>query len=219
MRQPKTIPLYPCAAPGSENWNYEEKETIGPQDTLRRISNITHPTLTEYLPDPDLANGTAVIVGPGGGFRYLAIDHEGTDVARWLNSIGVTAFVLKYRVTRTGDPDEKDPAIMTTRRKELIPLAIADGQQSVRLVHSRAVEWKIAPDHVVLLGFSAGGYVAAGAALQHDADSRPNYVVTIYPGTPEEITPPPYAPPMFMVQADDDKTVPPLDHSIRLYEA
>ena len=217
--EPKVIPLYPGAAPGSENWNYEEKETIGPQDTLRRISNITHPTLTAYLPDSALANGTAVIVCPGGGFRYLAIDHEGTDVAHWLNSIGITAFVLKYRVMRTGDPDEHDPAKMATRRKELIPLAIADGQQAVRLVRSHGADWNIASDRIVLLGFSAGGYVVAGVALQHDAQSRPDYVAPIYPGTPDDVTAPADAPPMFIVQADDDKTVPPLDHSIRLYQA
>ena len=217
--EPKVIPLYPGAAPGSENWNYEEKETIGPNDTLRRISNITHPTLTSYFPDPASANGTAVIVCPGGGFRYLAIDHEGTDVARWLNSLGVTAFVLKYRVMRTGDADEKDPAKMDARRKELIPLAIADGQQAVRQVRLHAAEWNVAPDRIVLMGFSAGGYVTAGVALQHDSESRPNYVAPIYPGTPDEVTAPADAPPMFIVQADDDKTVPPIDHSIRLYAA
>src|SRR5579864_2236122 len=217
--EPKVIPLYPGAAPGSENWNYEEKETIGPQDTLRRISDITHPTLTAYFADPALANGTAVIVCPGGGFRYLAIDHEGTDVAHWLNSLGVTAFVLKYRVMRTGDPAEKSPAKMDARKKEVIPLAIGDGQQAVRLVRSHAADWSIAPDRIVILGFSAGGYIAAGVALHHDAESRPNYVAPIYPGTPEDVAAPADAPPMFIVHADDDKTVAPIDHSVRLYES
>jgi acetyl esterase/lipase len=217
--EPKVIPLYPGAAPGSESWNYEEKSTVGPQDTILRIGNITHPTLTAYVPETATANGTAIIVCPGGGFRYLAFDHEGTEVATWLNSIGVTAFVLKYRVMRTGDADEKDPAKVAERRKEIIPMAIADGQQAVRLVRSLASEWNINPDRIVILGFSAGGYVAAGVALQHDARSRPNYVAPIYPGTPDDVTAPPDAPPMFIVQADDDKTVPPVDHSIRLYQS
>jgi acetyl esterase/lipase len=217
--EPKTIPLWPGLPPGSENWNYEEKDTVGPQDTTRRISNITRPTLTVYVPDAASTNGTAVIVCPGGGFRYLSIENEGSSVAQWLNSIGVTAFVLKYRVMRTGDPDSSDTAKMAERRKTVIPLAIADGQQAIRLVRSRAQEWHLAPDRIGILGFSAGGYVAAGVALQHDAESRPSFVAPIYPGTPDDVTAPADAPPMFLVHADDDKTVSPIDHSIRLYQA
>jgi acetyl esterase/lipase len=217
--EPKTIRLWPGLPPGSENWNYEEKDTVGPQDTTRRISNITRPTLTVYVPDATLGNGTAVVVCPGGGFRYLSIENEGSTVAQWLNSIGVTAFVLKYRVMRTGDPEASDAAKMAERRKTVIPLAIADGQQAIRLVRSRAQEWHLAPDRIGILGFSAGGYVAAGVALQHDAESRPNFVAPIYPGTPDDVTAPADAPPMFLVHADDDKTVAPVDHSIRLYQA
>ena len=217
--EPKVIPLYAGAAPGSENWKYEETSAVGPKDTVLRVGNITHPTLTTYLPEAGSSNGTAVIICPGGGFRYLAINSEGTEFATLLNSLGVTAFVLKYRVMRTGGADANDPGKMAERRKQVIPMAIADGQQAVRLVRSRAAEWGINPDRIVILGFSAGGYVAAGVALQHDAASRPNYVAPIYPGTPDDVTAPADAPPMFIVQADDDKTVPPTDHSIRLYEA
>jgi acetyl esterase/lipase len=215
--EPKTIPLWSGPPPGSENWNYEENETVGPQDNLRRISNVTRPTLTAFLPEPASSNGTAIIICPGGGFRWLAVEHEGAALATWLNSIGVTAFALKYRVMRTGDPEEKNAA--DARRKEVIPLAIADGQQAIRLVRSRAQEWGISKDRIGILGFSAGGYVAAAVAIHHDADSRPNFVAPIYPGTPEDVTAPPDAPPMFIVQADDDKTVPPADHSIRLYQS
>lgn len=217
--EPKVIPLYAGEAPGSENWNYEETSAVGPKDTVLRVGNITHPTITTYLPEAGSSNGTAVIICPGGGFRYLAINSEGTELATWLNSLGVTAFVLKYRVMRTGDADANDPAKMAERRKQVIPMAIADGQQAVRLVRSRAAEWGINPDRIVILGFSAGGYVAAGVALQHDAASRPNYVAPIYLRTPDDVTAPADAPPMFIVQADDDKTVPPIDHSIRLYQA
>ncbi len=216
--EPKVIPLWPGAAPGSENSKYEETQ-ITVQDGTKRISNVTHPTLTAFLPDAATANGTAVIICPGGGFRWLSFDHEGAELARWLNSIGVTAFVLKYRVMRTGDEDEKDPAKAAERKKAVIPLAIADGQQAVRLVRAHASEWGIARDRIGLLGFSAGGYVAAGATVQHDAESRPNFATFLYPGTPDDITAPADAPPLFMVQADDDKTVPPLEHSIHLYEA
>src|SRR5260370_19019393 len=154
--EPKVIPLWPGAAPGSENSKYEETQ-ITVQDGTKRISNVTHPTLTAFLPDAATANGTAVIICPGGGFRWLSFDHEGAELARWLNSIGVTAFVLKYRVMRTGDEDEKDPAKAAERKKAVIPLAIADGQQAVRLVRAHASEWGIARDRIVLLGFSAGG--------------------------------------------------------------
>jgi len=211
--EPKVIPLWPGAAPGSESWNYEEGV---PQDASHPITNVTHPTLTAYFPDPSLGTGTAVIICPGGGFRELWVSHEGTDLARWLNSIGVAAFILKYRVMRTGDSDASDSAKMAERRKTVIPLAIADGQQAVRLVRSHAPEWGIARDRIGILGFSAGGYVAAAVALHHDADSRPNFAAPIYPGTPDDVTAPADAPLLFLVHADDDKVVTPLDHSIRL---
>src|SRR5437868_7339234 len=196
--EPKVIPLWPGAPPGSENWNYDERETIGPKDTVRRITNVTRPTLTAFLPDPSKATGTAVIICPGGGFRLLSIDNEGMDVARWLNSVGVTAFVLKYRVMRTGDADEADAAKMAERRKTVIPLSIADGQQAMRLVRSHASDWGIASDRIGILGFSAGGYVAAAVALQHDPSTRPNFAAPIYPGTPDDVTAPPDAPPLFL---------------------
>ena len=99
--EPKVVPVWPGAAPGSESWKYEEKEVPG-QDGAARISNVTRPTLTVFLPEASKATGTAVIICPGGGFRFLSFTHEGTELARWLNSIGVAAFVLKYRLMRTG---------------------------------------------------------------------------------------------------------------------
>jgi acetyl esterase/lipase len=216
--EPKILPLWPGAAPGSENWNYEEWERVGPQDEIKRIHNVTHPTLTLYLPDSSVATGTAIIVCPGGGFRYLAFNHEGTDVAEWLNSLGVAAFVLKYRVARTSETPEKD----TPTREEIrnvIPSAVADGQQAIRIVRSHVADWGISKDRIGILGFSAGGYVATSVALHHDAESRPNFAAPIYPGTPEDVTPAPDGPPIFLVHAGDDKTVSAVDHSIRLYEA
>jgi acetyl esterase/lipase len=217
--EPKVLPVWPGAAPGSESWSYEEQENVGPRDGILRISNITRPTLTIYLPDPAIATGTAVVVCPGGGFRYLAFNHEGSDVAQWLNSLGVAAFVLKYRVARTGDVVEKDSAKMADRTKNVIPLAIADGQQAIRLVRSRAADWGIAKNRIGILGFSAGGYVAVGVALHHDTESRPNFAAPIYPGTPDDVTPSPDSPPIFLVHADDDKSVPANEHTVRVYEA
>lgn len=216
---PQVIPIYQGAAPGSETWNYPETDTIGPQDTVRRIGNVTHPTVLAYLPDAASANGTAVIVCPGGGFRYLALDYEGTNVAQWLNSLGVAAFVLKYRLTRVGDEGEKDTAVMAERRRTVLPMVVADGQQAVRVVRSRAKEWGIVPDRIGIIGFSAGGYVAAYVALQHDAGSRPNFAAPIYAYTTADVSAPADAPPLFLAAADDDKTLPPIDHTVQLYAA
>lgn len=216
--EPQTIPLWPGTPPGSKPADYPETTTVA-NDGLHRISNVTVPTLQIFLPDPAHASGAAVIVCPGGGFRWLAIDHEGIDVARWLNSVGVAAFVLKYRLIRTGDAEENAPGVSAGRIKELKPLAVADGLQAIRLVRSRAKDWSLDPNRIGIIGFSAGGYVAAAAALQFDQQSRPDFAAPIYPAVPDDVTPPKDAPPLFLVQADDDKTVPAPDHSLRLYEA
>src|SRR5947207_228138 len=105
--QPEVIPLWPNGVPGSEDWNQQELETFTPQPTsFRTVRNVTQPTLTAVLPHPSRATGTAVIICPGGGFHSLAIDHEGIEVAHWLNTRGVAAFVLKYRLLATEVRDE-----------------------------------------------------------------------------------------------------------------
>jgi acetyl esterase/lipase len=212
----QVIPLYPGAAPGSENWNWPETSTVGPNDTILRIGNITKPALTVYLPDPAKANGTAMVVCPGGGFRILAYNHEGTEVAEYLNSLGVTVFLLKYRVMRTGDAGEKAEAM--ARRAEAIKLGVADAQQAMKIVRSRAAEWKVRPDRIGIMGFSAGGWITSAVALNHDEQSRPNFAAPIYGALPDNFTVPKDAPPLFLAHADDDKTVPSL-RSIRLYTA
>src|ERR1700729_1720504 len=104
--QQKVIPLYTGAAPGSENWTYNEKETGAP---FPLVYDISHPTLTVFLPDPAIATGTGIIVCPGGGFYILQIKNEGTDVAQWLNKKGIAVFILKYRLGQslTADPVEE----------------------------------------------------------------------------------------------------------------
>lgn len=216
--EPQTIPLWPGTPPGSKPADYPETITVA-NDGFHRVSNVTTPTLRVFLPDAGSATGAAVIVCPGGGFRWLSIDHEGIDVARWLNANGVAAFVLKYRLIRTGDSEEHGPGVSEKRIQELKPLAAADGLQAIRLVRSRAKEWSLDPQRIGIIGFSAGGYVAAAAALQFDAESRPDFAAPIYPLVPDDATPPRNAPLLFIVQADDDKTVPTPENSVRLYEA
>ncbi len=223
--QQKVIPLWPGAAPGSETWTWHQQTFYSPAFHTRIVLNVTRPTLTLYLPGPSKANGTAVIVCPGGGFHFLSIDNEGTEVARWLNARGVTAFLLKYRLFHTNRNDfaketmedianrDKMRAIMKT----LGPRVLADGQQAVRIIRQRAAEWKISPQRVGIIGFSAGGYVSADVALHHDAASRPDFAAAIYPAIPQHIMVPPDAPPMFIVCASDDPLVPPLTNSVRLY--
>lgn len=215
----KVVPIWPGPVPGSESLAYEETEIKNPQDGTRRIANVTHPTLSVHLPDASAANGTGIVICPGGGFRWLSIDHEGIDLAKRLNSLGVAAFVLKYRVMRTGDDGEKDTATMAERRKTIVPMAVADGEQAMRTVRAHAAEWGIATNRIGIIGFSAGGRVAAEVAVHHEEASRPNFSALIYGGTPADVTPPANAAPLFLAQAGDDKSVPPLENTVRIYEA
>jgi acetyl esterase/lipase len=219
--QPRVIPLWPGGAPGSEGWTQQEQASIIPPG-LKVVRNVVRPTLTAYLPDRAAANGTAVIVCPGGAFHFLSIDMEGTDVARWLNARGVAAFVLKYRLIRTGDgfPAEvqenlNDREKMAELMEPLRPLIVADGQQAVRVVRERASEWGIAPDRIGMIGFSAGSTVTVSVALEHDAGSHPDFAAAIYDAGRQDVPIPADAPPLFILCAGDDLMASP--NSVRLY--
>jgi len=213
--QPFIIPLWPDGAPGSEGWSQQEQISAMPQGGLKVIRNVSRPTLTAFLPEPKLANGTAVIVCPGGAFHFLAYEHEGTQVAAWLNAHGIAAFMLKYRLIPTGDNfaaevQERlaDRAKMAGPMQALAPLILADAQQSVRLVRQRAAEWGIRPDRIGVMGFSAGGGVTMAVTLHHDAGSRPDFAAPIYAAHFGEVVVPADAPPLFLVHASDDPLIP-----------
>ncbi|HYC87542.1 MAG TPA: alpha/beta hydrolase, partial [Chryseosolibacter sp.] len=138
-----TIPLYEQSIPNSIPSPNREVNDGG------RIANITVPSLTIFLPPPEKSNGCAVVICPGGGYRINAMQHEGFDVARKLNAIGITAFVLKYRI-----PDDA-----TMHQKEIGPLQ--DAQQAMRIVRDRSKEWGVDFKRVGILGFSAGGHLAS----------------------------------------------------------
>ena len=152
----------------------------GEEPPMTRVTNISSPTMTVFLPPAEKRNGTSVVICPGGGYRILAWDKEGTEVAAWLNTLGVSAFVLKYR-TPTAD---RQPSWLAPAQ---------DAQRAVSVVRHRASEWNLAEDHIGLLGFSAGGSTAAQAALKSharlyevtdDADRtscRPDFVTLVYP--------------------------------------
>ena len=180
------IDLWPGKAPSETTEIGPEhlQETKPGQLDVKRLTNVSRPTLTLYKAPKESNTGAAVIVAPGGGFSILAIEHEGTQVCEWLNSIGVNAVLLKYRVPRR--PDQP---------REGAPLhALQDAQRAVGIVRGRAAEWGIDPKRIGMLGFSAGAHLAAAAATNYDkraydavdsadeASGRPDFVVLIYPG-------------------------------------
>jgi acetyl esterase/lipase len=208
------IHLYPGAAPGSEDWNYPEKQYFSQLWKEEVVSNITQPTLTVYKPDPALANGTSIVVCPGGGFMALSIDSEGNDVAKWLAAKGVTAFVLKYRVMHTGEDATKEFIESFRDQKKfgelvskVVPLSIADGLAAMAYVRKHAADWGLAPDRIGIIGFSAGGTVAAAVTLHYTPESRPAFAALIYAAAAamKDMPVPADAPPLFLAAATDDR--------------
>jgi endo-1,4-beta-xylanase len=201
------IALYADGAPGSEARRGEPEKVEG-----SNVSNIHNPTLTVYLPEAGRATGVAVVVAPGGGHQRLAIQHEGYNIAAWLSEHGIAAFVLKYRLARDSATPAGTPQAYTIDRD-----AVGDAQRAIRLIRSRAAEWHIDASRVGIMGFSAGGEVAAVTAIKGgEADpsakdaldriaSRPDFQVLIYPGQSQRIEPGKGAPPAFLACGSDDR--------------
>ena len=211
--QTQTVKIWPGVAPGSESWTRQEKvEKDTPIGTV--ILNVVTPTLTAYLPEKSKATGTGVIIAPGGAFVALAMDLEGNDVARWLQSKGIAAFVLKYRIM-----EKHGEGIPTDlNMDEASKYGIADGMQAVKVVRQHAAEWGVSPGRVGFMGFSAGAMVTSGVLLQKDAAARPNFAAPIY-GGPFGVMPsiPEKLPPIFLAWAQDDPLV--LDAVTKFYDA
>jgi acetyl esterase/lipase len=205
------------------------------------VSNVNNPTLTVFAPSAGKANGTAVIICPGGGYVHLSFTHEGTVPAQWFNSLGVTAFVLKYRLDDYGHP-----------------APLRDVLRAIRSVRSHAADFGLHPDHIGVLGFSAGGHLAASAATLYDApegrtgaaldatSARPDFAILVYPvitfqapfahsGSRKALIGPnptdelvrhlslelqvtKNTPPAFIVQGENDRTVP-VENSLMFYQA
>jgi acetyl esterase/lipase len=225
-RAQPAIPLWAAGAPGALG--------TAPED---------QPVVTPYLPPAGISNGTAVVIFPGGGYQHLSMEKEGSDVANWLTSTGVTAFVVRYRLGP----------------KYHHPVMLGDAQRAIRTVRSRATEWGVDPARVGIIGFSAGGHLAstagthfdAGAATSSDAieraNSRPDFMLLLYPvitmrddsithrgsrnnllgNTPDdalvrlmsnELQVTHNTPPTFVVHSTDDKTVP-VENALLFYQA
>jgi acetyl esterase/lipase len=233
----QTLNIWPGVAPGSENWKQQERVGKGPPGNI--VYNVVTPTLTMYLPEKSKATGTGVIVAPGGAFMLLSIDHEGHQVARWLQEKGIAAFVLKYRVAETPPSMSFGAAAPGEAGRGAAPAAagrgssgggprinmdeasrygIADGIQALKIVRQHAAEWGIDPQRVGFMGFSAGAMVTTGTLFQEDAAARPDFAAPIY-GGPFGVIPaiPQGLPPIFLAWAQDDTLAGPA--VVRFYEA
>jgi acetyl esterase/lipase len=208
--QPRFIPLWPEGAPGSEAWDKEEAELVMPGWGMALVHNVTRPSLTVY--PAEKPNGAAVIVAPGGAFHFLAIAHEGRQVAEWLTARGITTFTLKYRVLPTGPEPWKEAGEFIANRgmraaemQALLAMTQADAQQAMRIARGRAAEWGVDPARLGFMGFSAGGMVTAQIALNYTPETRPAFAAPVYAAVFEEVTAPADAPPLFMTFAQDDE--------------
>ncbi len=199
------ILLWPNGAPGSEGKTGEEAVRLT-ENGEHIVSNVHHPSITPYLPAKDKATGAAVIVVPGGGHVELWMDHEGYNVAKWLSDHGTAAFVLKYRLAR-----EKGSTYTIEGN------SLPDVQRAIRLVRSRASEWALDPRSIGVMGFSAGGELAALASTRYDAgssiatdpvdrqNSRPAFQALLYPAIPQGMHFSEEPPPAFLACGENDR--------------
>jgi acetyl esterase/lipase len=200
---PAAIVLWPAGAPGSESFRGVPEKI---EDGKSNICSVHDPSITPYLPDPEKATGTAVLVAPGGGHRILCLGHEGFALGQWFADHGIAAFVLKYRLAR------EEGSTYTIEDH-----AMADTRRAIRLIRSRAAEWGIKPERIGVLGFSAGGELAAYASMKSDpgkadaADpiekesSRPDFQGLIYPGKSGTFTVEAGMPPAFIAFGQKDR--------------
>lgn len=201
------IYLWPGKVPGESKEKQKPSVDTTRKDGVLRYNEITNPAIEVWLPDPKINKGAGVVVCPGGGYRILAYDKEGTEIAAWLNKLGYAAFVLSYRV-----PDKQQGALQ-------------DAQRALRIIRNNAVKWKIDPEKIGIMGFSAGGSLSARASTLFNTKTyppvdktdtlscRPSFALLIYPayldlGENKTLTPElklsGETPPIFIFQSADD---------------
>jgi acetyl esterase/lipase len=218
QEKPIEIPLFPDGMLGTP-----ADPKVKGEKPNRRVSEVTRPTITVFRPAKAKDTGAAVVIAPGGGYSVLAWDHEGEEVAAWLNSLGITGVVLKYRIPRRSDHPQAP---------------LADAQRAISLVRSKAKEWGLDPNRIGMLGFSAGGHLTTVTATNGDkrayvafdaadqASCRPDFAVIVYPGGVQvkdkqelaaEVRVSKTTPPTFLVHSGDDKVS--AENSVVLYLA
>ncbi len=204
----------PHQNPSHIEWKEPEKQFFSKVWDTEVVTNVATPSLQIFKPDPTISNGTSVIIAPGGALYAHSIESEGNEVAKWLNSKGITAFVLKYRLVPTGkdgaqevsDLSTTNPGEMMKQVEKVLPLSIEDGLAAISYVRSNASNLGIAKDKIGFMGFSAGGAVTMGVLYNYEEENRPDFVIPVYPwisAMPVQETPK-NAPPMLIVCASDD---------------
>jgi acetyl esterase/lipase len=236
--KPVVVELWPGKVPDEAGDIGAEKVLMSPKldrkqvevtEPTQMVTNVSKPTITVYRPAKDKDTGTAMVICPGGGYWNLYWQLEGEEVAAWLNSLGVTGVILKYRVPRRPDEPKAEPA----RRP------LQDAQRAVSLVRSKAKEWGVDPDRIGMVGFSAGGHLAIATATSFDKRSyppmddvdqvscRPDFAVAVYPGylkdkDKDELAPglrvPKETPPIFLAHGGADLISDP-ENSVLMYLA
>lgn len=218
LKNNEEILIWPGAAPGSKQVKVTEKVRNGdnnPNVPNRVITGVANPSLTAFIPEKP--NGISVIIMPGGSYRELWFDKEGVEIAKWLNALGISGFILKYRLPEEGHENSR-----------LVPLQ--DAQRAVRYLQNHAKEWGLAPDKVGVMGFSAGGHLASVISTNYgnkvyekvdemdNLSARPDFAVLVYGPVSTDKQATQDTPPTFMVMGDNDITVGTEDN-IRYYSA
>lgn len=245
------IPIWDGKAPGSEGWRqtevtYTEKLRLhgasSSQSRVQFVRNVVTPTLTAYIPSPRTANGSAVVICPGGGFRFLGLEIEGASTGKWFAARGIAAFVLKYRlvptpadptafeadreiflqnftaVTASGKrPRNLDEILPDQESKRIRGFANADAQQALRFVRTHADEWGVSRDRIGMLGFSVGGFLVTDVIFSASPESMPNFAVLIHGGELRNWKSLTNAPPLFMAVAQDDRWMSAATRDLFLY--
>jgi acetyl esterase/lipase len=229
FKQGEEVSIWQGAAPGSEDWKIQESITTDAKGG-RLIANVIQPTMTIFYPDPKKANGTAVIWCAGGGFRSLP-DPKDPKTVQWMLDGGITVLVLKYRLMQ-GTPEELtyrqklQSGNLTAEKinedlagaymKSIRAIAAADGRQAVKFARSNAAKLSVAPDRIGIIGNSSGALLATTVGVEHDKDSRPDFIGVLWGAPPDAVTAVSEdAPPAFIVSSIGDSMT--WDGSVRLY--